>query len=262
MDIFASQQSFNVQTFKSVRFPSHHLTLVPHTDDGLLLYGGLGSGGACAAGTTPATNTTHHPANTCDPLITDVGQIYRINIAAGAYHSPRLLEGNTGGGIESQYISGVTWEFARLTSSDGSNSAPGAPPSATEVLRTKSYALESVAYDPLRNILYEFGGLQASSVNLLSTNHQPTFDYSAVQAAANAGMDPTQQQYTAFTTNSAPLLKAGGQIPRMGAPSLQSDTTTGSSGRQYTPLLPAIHTLGIPSHSPSLVPLSTHPLSP
>ena len=220
---------------------SHSLTHSP-TDDGLLLYGGLGSGGACAAGTTPAINTTHNPTSTCDPLITDVGQIYRVNIASGAYHSPRLLKGNTGGGIESQYISGVTWEFARMTSSDGSDSAPGAPPAATEVLRTKSYALESVAYDPLRNILYEFGGLQATAANLLATNNRPTFDYSAVQAAASAGTDPTQQQYTASITDSALLLKAGGQIPHMRAPSLQSDTTTGSSGKSCTPHLPSIPT--------------------
>ena len=125
-----------------------------------------------------------------------------------------------------------------MTSSDGTTGAPGAPPSATEVLRTKSYALESVAYDPLRNILYEFGGLQATSVDLLSTNHRPTFDYSAVRSAAGAGTDPIQQQYTAHTTDSAPLLKAGGQIPHMSPPSLQSDTTTGSSGFHETEELP------------------------
>jgi hypothetical protein len=48
--------------------------------DALLLYGGLGAGGACAAGTDPSFDTIKAAAQTCDPLITDIGQVYKVQV--------------------------------------------------------------------------------------------------------------------------------------------------------------------------------------
>lgn len=118
-------------------------------------------------------------------------------------------------------------------------SAPGAPSSAVEVTRTKAYALESVAYDTQRNILYELGGLQATATRLLATNHQSVFDNRNVQGAVEGGglptvQQPVQQQYSRDTFDSAPLLDAGGVINR----NTPSDTTSGSEGRHQTETLP------------------------
>jgi hypothetical protein len=128
-------------------------------------------------------------------------------------------------------------------------SAPGAPTHSSEVLRTKAYALESVAYDAQRNVLYELGGLQATPTNRVGTNHQAVFDASNVRRAVEGNTGsvgsvgnegngfpaaPVQQQYSRGTLDSAPRLDAGGVINR----GVTSDTTTGAMGLHQTESLP------------------------
>jgi len=72
---------------------------------------------------------------TCDPLITDVGQLYRIQITYVNLPTATLLAGNSGGGVATRAVQSVAWGFARLTAADGQASAPGAPPGAREVRR-------------------------------------------------------------------------------------------------------------------------------
>ena len=111
--------------------------------------------------------------------------------------------------------------------------------STPQVLRTKTYALESIAYDPTRNILYELGGLQATAAHLLATNGGAVFDTTAAAAAATAyagqaagvgvggATQPPQQlqqQYTTAFPAGPGAVQAGGAI-NVGA---ASDTTSGA----------------------------------
>jgi len=134
----------------------------------LILYGGMGGGGSCGGSACGGhTETT-------------LGQAYKLSINQGTLKT--APQGSTPQNSDSQYFSsGLKWSFARL-STDVSTYA-----GKNHGRLAKTYAVESVAFDPVRSVLYEFGGLQARSVALAKGNQR------AVEASGPTQLDSGEQ---------------------------------------------------------------------
>lgn len=153
----------------------------------LLLYGGLGGGGSCAASAPPIKGNPS-PTITCTPLETQLGQIYCLNVSLAAYKPSGRLMSFTGI-KETQAITSATWQYARISgSSSPQESAMVLSPQRLD----KYYALETIAFDPNRRILYEFGGVKAIDSNLVLANQQ-----------------------VINTNGGAPFLDSGGLLPNV-----------------------------------------------
>lgn len=154
----------------------------------LLLYGGVGGGGACGGG------------EECDQLETSFGQIYRLPINYGTYDTDNsgtdsnfaspIREGFASGSVVSpqqiraeiglNYLSlqGTEWSFARLSdNSDGQTFESSGNSQAGQGRLLKTWGLESVCYDRERGLLYELGGLQAVPIDMAKGN-QSAREYS------------------------------------------------------------------------------------
>ena len=186
--------------------PLYHASLLPLLDQSgpngtsfqhasLLLFGGVGGGGACGE-------------PDCGQLQTSMGQVYRLPLAFDAYdidtsggpssEGPLFQEdfnsknnGIAGLGIDGQgsrmdlvewrlSLNDAHWSFARLSDSSDSamlhgrpnargrqglgGSGPGGGGALGRGRLLKTWALEATCFDPERGLLYELGGLQAISV--------------------------------------------------------------------------------------------------
>ncbi|CAE7710745.1 unnamed protein product [Symbiodinium microadriaticum] len=146
--------SFHLDTHKWTQFssnsgnihgflppPLHHAHLIPtYRDPGIMVYGGIGSGGSCGG----AACAAHH---------TVIGQLYRFDITTEAWAS--VLENpssrNTVPATE-RVVSGE-WQYARI-SSDVSDDTGGSSK------LTKMVALERIAISSERFLVFEFGGVE------------------------------------------------------------------------------------------------------
>jgi len=185
--------------------PLYHSTLLPVTDrrgpnatdflhGSLLLYGGVGGGGACG-----------DPS--CGQSETSLGQVYRLPIAFDAYNvdasgsefsrAPEFQRNSNAGlsgvgGVGFDAHSGVAdvarwrlsldnakWSFARLsdssddallhgrpnardrTASDSQSSGAGGGGAKGRGRLLKTWAMEAACFDPKRGLFYELGGIQA-----------------------------------------------------------------------------------------------------
>lgn len=121
--------------------PMHHSHLIPTAQDpGVLVYGGIGGGGACGG-------------SACNAQLTTIGQIYRFDIITAEWNS--VLESNfasTTIPATSEAISG-DWQYARI-SSDQSSGTGGSGK------LTKTVALERIAISEDRRLIFEFGGVE------------------------------------------------------------------------------------------------------
>ena len=121
------------------------------TDCGLLIYGGVYESG----------------------VQTSLGQVFRVNLemqplrregevnADGTFSAPVIPDPHVLKVVSS------SWEYARLTSEDSDRGR----------LR-KLFGFEEVVYSSLRNLMFEFGGLQAASDTLIRNNQTQDGPYS------------------------------------------------------------------------------------
>jgi hypothetical protein len=179
--------------------------------DGLLIYGGISGGGSCSI------------AVDCLPQGVSIGQLYRINIGDGGYSAGRMRSATRD--LELSFVHEVSWNYSRITGLGGDS---------RHLMITKKFALESVAYDPDRNRLYEFGGLVTISDTLTSDNQPINY---------NLPNDP-------------PRLDAGGVLPQV-----TSDKINGEPISSYAEKLPTTETWqyrdGFSSYKQPLVDSST-----
>jgi len=122
---------------------------IPDTVDsecGLLIYGGVFA----------------------NDLQTSIGQVYRLNLDMEPFETSAPINASTGERINIEIsnkyltISSTKWEYARLTSEEQVISRGR--------LR-KLFAYEEIVYSKSRNLMYEFGGLQAVRESLIAHGH-------------------------------------------------------------------------------------------
>jgi len=190
--------------------PLYHSTLLPVTDlrgpnatdfrhGSLLLFGGMGGGGACGA-------------SSCGQSQTALGQVYRLPIAFDAYdidasgsatsQAPQFQRNaNAGlvgiGGVGFDASSGdmdvakwrlsldnSRWSYARLSDSsddvllhgrpnahdrpgnDVRSSGKGGGGALGRGRLLKTWAMEAACFDPQRGLFYELGGIQAVPISM------------------------------------------------------------------------------------------------
>lgn len=148
-----------------ISFPA--LSSASQSENILLLYGGIGSGGSCTSGVlinqTLSAVRGHFAdavkSNICDQVFTELGQLYRISIQSNSTYSPFFVSSSNShiNGVELDDLTGVIWNVSRIS---GPRSTISGAIGAAHI--PKDYAFESVAYDSARNIIYEFGGLRYS----------------------------------------------------------------------------------------------------
>jgi hypothetical protein len=140
------------------------------TEDGLLLYGGVGGGGVCGS----------KDGLDCDQLETQLGQVYRLAVTTKNWdddHNEIIREYSGNGYPEKQNITNSSWRFARMSAVGHNNQG-----------LTKFYAYEKVIYDMDRKLFYEFGGLEAFNRDIVR-NGQSAVDSHTV---GNGDIRPTQ----------------------------------------------------------------------
>jgi hypothetical protein len=164
--------------------PLHHAHLIPSPSSSsspstpsLLIYGGLSSGGSCG-------NTICQPLNR-----SFYGQVYRFSFTVEDRTSSPLTNS-----AESIFINnrqpvvisegGGSWSYARLSS----NNEWGAGGNGKYL---KKYALESIGYDRVRGLIYEYGGVEYSpAVESTSTQSQSTnFNLPIAETRTGEGPD-------------------------------------------------------------------------
>lgn len=142
---------------------------------GLLVYGGLGSGGYC--GNENACNTTQSA----------IGQVYLYSFSSQTWHSPFF-------DLSSDVIDPMTeeshWLYARLST----NLLLEEDQKTTQIRRDdrgkyyKTYAMEKITFMPERKMLFEFGGVQVKGAgnirNEQETNLFTTIDEAAIERSA------------------------------------------------------------------------------
>lgn len=133
---------------------SHLIPVSTSTSDGLLVYGGLGSGGICV-GTD----------NNCRQNQVSFGQVYLYSLSGEEWLQP-FQENNYE--IEQTTLSSH-WQFARLT--NGSKDLYD-PSNTRHAKMTKSYAMEKIVTHPARKSFYEFGGVRVIDASLQSNNQE------------------------------------------------------------------------------------------
>lgn len=129
---------------------------------GFLIYGGIGGGGHCGN------------LKQCDGIETTLGQVYRFVLTENKWQSPRSSTGSKLH-IDKKYISDISWEYARISSSfdDVSSSSVSNLERTGNLWNTqgkmiKSFTYEKTIFIPSRNIMYEFGGLITNQDKLTS----------------------------------------------------------------------------------------------
>lgn len=185
-----------------------HVSLFPAMNgQGLLIYGGVGSGGVCA------------DVLVCSAPITALGQSYLFLFDPSEWIAP-LVDVNDLDALEAAKVNATAqWVASRLSmgSADGKiidQSAQSSPLYPGK--RTKAYAYEETVLDGARNLLYEFGGAQAVAPSLI------TADQEVMVKAASTTDFPTLPG----------LQEVGGSIF---AP--LSNTNTGESLHTHVPLV-------------------------
>lgn len=134
--------------------PLHHAHLLPNVESdlsnaGLLVYGGVGSGGSCGGWKCNASQLV-------------IGQLYRFDTAVGEWGSERVAGSGLGGSQAD--VQSCTWKFARISNSnDWSMGGSGK--------YEKNHVLEGAAVSVERKLLFDFGGVLTPPD---ATNEMPT----------------------------------------------------------------------------------------
>jgi N-acetylneuraminic acid mutarotase len=123
---------------------SAHLIPIPLSSK-LLIYGGVGGGGSCSG-------------KMCQPLETDLGQLYSLSINEAAWSSGHIFQAAESS--ELLHIQNIFWQSARLTA--GAHVYHGR-------LR-KRFGFEEVVFDSARNLIYELGGAQPIPLQAIIDN--------------------------------------------------------------------------------------------
>ena len=137
--------------------PLIHAHLIPVStsqSDGLLVYGGLGSGGACIGAD-----------NFCRQHQVSFGQVYLYSLKGETWLQP--FQQND---FEiSKTTLQSNWLFARLT-----NGTKGLtdPSNSRYSKLTKSYSMEKIVFNSIRKTFYEFGGVHAMDSYIQSNNQE------------------------------------------------------------------------------------------
>lgn len=121
--------------------PLHHAHLIPSREGGILVYGGIGSGGSCGG-------------LNCGVNSTVLGQVYRFDIFASSWVPSRLFSGTTVPSAD--YVTGGEWEFSRISGDHAADTGGSGK-------FTKFVALERIAVSRERSLVFEFGGMAFKS---------------------------------------------------------------------------------------------------
>jgi hypothetical protein len=172
---------------------SRTIPTTQRTSQGLLIYGGIGSGGNCIH-------------QLCHPLQTTIGQLYFFSFQKQTWVSPFV---NIHENLQPSSETTSHWLYCQLHHNNNINGQK----------YLKNYLYEQIVYLPTRNMIYEFGGIVAN-VEEIITNHQqetPTI----VRFTSIQGDDDVITSVSAI-----PIIQSvGGEIT---ADSQYSDTQTGS----------------------------------
>jgi hypothetical protein len=125
--------------------PLHHASLIPtYRTPGILVYGGIGSGGGCGG-------------QGCGADTTALGQIYRFDITLNTWDTERVdysqFIAPEDATFSSVGVMKTEWQFAKI-SSDKSWDTGGSGK------MTKRGALERIAVSKDRYLVFEFGGVE------------------------------------------------------------------------------------------------------
>ena len=153
--------------------PLHHAHLLPTSSqiptqrDGVMVYGGIGSGGGCGG-------------EACGAAHTVVGQLYRFDITTEAWAS--VLEAGASRITQpaTEQVVGGDWQYARISSDDSRGTGGSSK-------LTKRVALERIAIAQERCLVFEFGGVEFDVDNSSVATVLPDGD--RYPRADNGGMD-------------------------------------------------------------------------
>lgn len=121
--------------------PLHHAHLIPTSKDpGVMVYGGIGSGGSCGG-------------SACEAGHTVLGQLYRFDITKGEWASVLETSFTTNTYPATEYVASGEWAYARISSSDANDTGGSSK-------LTKTVALERIAVAEERSLVFEFGGVE------------------------------------------------------------------------------------------------------
>jgi hypothetical protein len=126
-------------------YRSHLISINPN---GLLVYGGFGGGGSCGGAV-------------CNSLESTLGQTYVFRFDQKKWLSSKLYTSTTR--AEEEYVTNTMWQYSRMTTGGTYKGR----------LR-KLFAFEEVFFVPSRNMLFEFGGLQAVDYSLATADQTAT----------------------------------------------------------------------------------------
>lgn len=128
--------------------PMEHAHLIPFasdedpSDDGFLVYGGVGTGGGCIAAS-------------CNSHQVVFGQVYFYSLKQKTWQRPFFDIHSDAPNAQTE----SNWLFARLHDQ-------------FQRKRLKEYAYEKVALLPARGLMYEFGGLESNANSIRRNNQQ------------------------------------------------------------------------------------------
>jgi N-acetylneuraminic acid mutarotase len=170
---------------------------IPFNETSFMIYGGLGSGGACGS-------------KSCGQKLTTLQQIYRFTIATepiesnqGPYRMDDVFNGVTEDASYSSKAATVriladlcSWNYSRLSGGLSDDDM-------TRGRRRKNYGLEEVAFATDTGYLYEIGGIQAVSGETLSADQTATGHYLPISLDSGGSLI-----YKAFDEESGEQLRS------------------------------------------------------
>jgi hypothetical protein len=136
---------------------SHLIPVSTANSDGLIVYGGIGSGGACVGADSP-----------CKQRQVAFGQVYLYSLMSESWLQPFQTNDYE---IEQSTLRSH-WVFARLTNGTKGLSDPS---NVRYAKLTKSYAMEKIVVNSFRKSFYEFGGVRSLDLGV-QNNHQEVWD--------------------------------------------------------------------------------------
>jgi hypothetical protein len=148
--------------------PMHHAHLIPTTNDpGVLVYGGIGGGGACGG-------------SRCNAELTVIGQVYRFDITTAEWNSVLDTDFTSSTNpATSEAVSG-DWQYARVSSDLASGTGASSK-------LTKTVALERIAVSEDRFLIFEFGGVEFTLNNGTTSKSQEIPDVDTLTERSTQG---------------------------------------------------------------------------